>query len=365
MENESKIALPPNQLGDLHNYGFNEREIGELCGRSQTVISYWLRKYGLKEYVREAKPRKAFDRLAHPNMPTADELLELYVTRRIPQDELAVKFDVSQQSIANWLKKYGIETRKCSAARTTVLNEDRLRSLFDVEQKSIGEIAAYFRCAEKTVRHNLIKLGLFIDEREKVRRQKSSERLRASIPVPSREELRAMYLDAELSQDAIGDKYGVSQTLVGQWLQGYYIKRPPPTMVTMGYNLVRLPDHHRANKSGHVLEHIIVAEKAIGHLLDHDEEVHHIDLQKRNNSVGNLAVFQTGRDHSRFHSYAGRVGTFLSGLSPVRPKPLVFSMPVFWGGKYINSIDLVARATGAQPHDHGAVPDLKETIFIN
>lgn len=68
-----------------------------------------------------------------------------------------------------------------------------------------------------------------------------------------------------------------------------------------GYKMVYAPEHHRADSSGCVYEHIIVAEQILGRLLADEEVVHHIDHNRSNNSPDNLMIFHSGKDHTCFH----------------------------------------------------------------
>lgn len=68
-----------------------------------------------------------------------------------------------------------------------------------------------------------------------------------------------------------------------------------------GYREVYLPDHPAARNNGYVYEHILAAEKMLGRPLSQSEVVHHKDQKRSNNSPGNLMVFATNSDHSRFH----------------------------------------------------------------
>lgn len=49
--------------------------------------------------------------------------------------------------------------------------------------------------------------------------------------------------------------------------------------------------HPRASKNNYVFEHIIVMEKQLGRLLEKDENVHHINGVKDDNSIENLELW--------------------------------------------------------------------------
>ncbi len=68
-----------------------------------------------------------------------------------------------------------------------------------------------------------------------------------------------------------------------------------------GYHVLHLPGHHLADKQGNVYEHRLIAEKILNRNLNPNEVVHHIDLNRKNNSVENLMIFKTEADHTRFH----------------------------------------------------------------
>lgn len=74
-----------------------------------------------------------------------------------------------------------------------------------------------------------------------------------------------------------------------------------PRYISAGYYSYYIPEHHLANKSGLVYEHMIVAEKILGRKLKAGEVVHHKDENKKNNSPDNIMVFKTRKDHSAYH----------------------------------------------------------------
>jgi hypothetical protein len=56
-----------------------------------------------------------------------------------------------------------------------------------------------------------------------------------------------------------------------------------------------------------VLEHVFVVSQFLGRELTKDEIVHHIDFDKTNNQIENLALF-TKKQHSHFHRQIKQFG---------------------------------------------------------
>lgn len=67
------------------------------------------------------------------------------------------------------------------------------------------------------------------------------------------------------------------------------------------YVVVHAPGHPRAGTKGFVLEHILVAEKALGHHLPKSAQVHHVDENGQNNAPSNLVICQDQQYHKLLH----------------------------------------------------------------
>lgn len=67
-----------------------------------------------------------------------------------------------------------------------------------------------------------------------------------------------------------------------------------------GYMLTYAPAHPQAHHK-YILEHRAVVEKHLGRTLGRTEHVHHIDCDKRNNSLDNLVAFPSNKEHRKAH----------------------------------------------------------------
>jgi hypothetical protein len=68
-----------------------------------------------------------------------------------------------------------------------------------------------------------------------------------------------------------------------------------------GYVLIWSPGHPRKNSSGCVREHILVVERALGHHLPHQAEIHHVNLNKSDNRPENLVLCPNRGYHVLLH----------------------------------------------------------------
>ncbi len=68
-----------------------------------------------------------------------------------------------------------------------------------------------------------------------------------------------------------------------------------------GYVKLYLRDHPRAHCSGHVFEHIIVVEKALGKPIPKGAVVHHVNHNRADNRTANLVLCQDSAYHNLLH----------------------------------------------------------------
>lgn len=69
---------------------------------------------------------------------------------------------------------------------------------------------------------------------------------------------------------------------------------------TRGYMRVWCPDHPNA-RNNYVLEHVLIAEKALGHWLPEEACVHHVNEIKSDNQNFNLVICQDHAYHMALH----------------------------------------------------------------
>lgn len=68
-----------------------------------------------------------------------------------------------------------------------------------------------------------------------------------------------------------------------------------------GYTMLSRPGHPRADKKGYVLEHLLVAEQALGRPIEAKHPVHHVNDIKNENRSTNLVICEDQEYHLLLH----------------------------------------------------------------
>jgi len=289
------MAITEEQFRELlADPSLNITAIAKKLDVNECTVHDWKRRFGI-DY--QGKYRSGSQKF----LLGTEDLRKLAVDQKMTDKAIAQQLGVCSVTVLHWRQRYGIPNAYTLRQRTNrqkhLLDPIELRRMYIDEKNTMAEMAEHFGCGESTVRTNLIRCGLQLSEGDIYRRR--IERTR---------------------------------------------REHPQQMEHRGYRSLRMPDHPAADKDGYVLEHRYVAEQAIGRALNPGEQVHHINLQKRDNRAENLAVLPTKADHARVHKYVERVAVYLCGLTNIRPEPVVFGIEVFWGGRYVRQIDLIAEA---------------------
>lgn len=68
-----------------------------------------------------------------------------------------------------------------------------------------------------------------------------------------------------------------------------------------GYRAIRIVNYPRSSQRGYVKEHILLAERSLGHALSREAEVHHVNGDKGDNRPENLVICEDHAYHMLLH----------------------------------------------------------------
>ena len=257
---------------------------------------------------------------------SADHLREMYIDRGMTQAEIGKELSIGQNNVQYWMAEYGISARPRPGGRKTPFTEEQLRECYCDQGLNIKDTAAALGCTAIAVRAGVVRFGLQVDSKK---------------------------------------------TAKGTWRRKIVVTDGDPEhrYAHRGYIFLRRPDHPSADRDGYVPEHRIVVEEAMGRMAQPGEIIHHINLQKTDNRLENLAVLTTKDLHIEVHRYMERIAAHFC-LDGPNPGALIFDQPVFWGGRCLDNIDLVTRfrlgaAARSESTSTETSPDKRAGVVIN
>lgn len=152
----------------------------------------------------------------------------------------------------------------------------------------------------------------------------------------TKEEVRRLYIDEQKDLNEIAKIAFCSRQRLARWMSHWGIERRPTieaaTLARQKKGDIRgphwkggawyskgqdtwysyAPKHPKARHNGCYPTHILVAEERIGRFLEEGEVVHHLNMDRSDNTPSNLCVLSE-RKHMLLHRVLGEVGIKLLG----------------------------------------------------
>lgn len=212
------------------------------------------------------------------------------------------------------------------------LSETELRELYEVQEKTLPEMCEIVGCKSEITMAKILKQNnISTDHNSRVAFKKRGNRTEEEF----KKYLEIEYLEKMRSMTSIAKELGISWVIVSRYLDKYNIEKRTKSeqqsgdrapnwrggrhFTSSGYIEIVCPSHPKKNKRKCVYEHQLVAERMLGRYLNEDEVVHHIDLNKTNNSPDNLVVL-TNSDHVSVH---GRIRGGMDPLEALKEVPII------------------------------------------
>ncbi len=192
-------------------------KIAERLGANATSVFKWLRKNGIETREPPRLP-EGFVK------PTRDELEKFYVNERISVEEISKKLGVSHFTLCNWLREYDIEIRDSSEAKLPEgiikPKKQELERMYVDEKMSAEKMGKRLGVGTTTIYNWLKENDIEIRD---ISEALSIAHLPDGFTKPSKEELERMYVRDGISTYKIGERLGVSNSTIINWLKKYKI----------------------------------------------------------------------------------------------------------------------------------------------
>ena len=192
------------------------KAIAEKLGVTDTLIYGLLRKYKIPVN----NPAKTGYSTKRIQPVSKEQLQELYVGHRKTIEEVGKELGVSKGTAKRWLHQYGIPSRDYSEvllpAGFVKPTKEQLNEMYVSQRLSTLSIAAKLKISDVTVTSWLKKYNIPI-------RPAGERRFPAGFVKPAKEQLEILYYGEGLSLDSIGDKFGVSNSVIKRLMHNYKI----------------------------------------------------------------------------------------------------------------------------------------------
>ena len=205
-------------------YAERKRSAPELAGffgvHHATVYS-WLEQYNI---TRRDKPTaQSLAKLpAGVVKPSKAQLREWYIVEGQSTYQIGERFGISEVTVSKWIKNYNLRIRSPGERQLPhgfiKPSKLELKKLYIAEKKDCYEIAGQFGVTPTTIRSWLIRNGI------KVRSNSEAKLLKVGAEKPSRDELRQLYIVERMTSYQIGERYGVTQRTVLNWMSSYDLR---------------------------------------------------------------------------------------------------------------------------------------------
>lgn len=204
MERRSNyIAIPKETLEQLYyEEGLNQKEIAERLGLSDSKVRHQMQEYGLN----------ARGKLV--DIPQ-EEVARLYYEEGLTQEQIGEIYGVSFSGISQRMRKWGMETRTQSDYKIEIQKE-LLEELYYNQRLTLKQIAEIFGVTDGTVANRMKEYGM--------KRRKHSDYTYIDIP---KEELCQLYVEYQMTVSSIAEIYGCAVSSVYKRLAEHGIELRP------------------------------------------------------------------------------------------------------------------------------------------
>lgn len=95
------------------------------------------------------------------DIPAKEVLENLYLSEKMSMKNIGDMFGISRITVSKWLKNYGIPTKnKNEIYEAKLISEDELHQLYNIQGKSLKQIAERYDVSKKTVVNYMERYGM-------------------------------------------------------------------------------------------------------------------------------------------------------------------------------------------------------------